>query len=128
MITKISIKKKIKKVRTKYTIKRNTFCGHPLCLDCFKRINEFDNGACPICRSYYRETGDINADIWEEEITEEMVFDMIKRRDDGILPELVDWMGVVRQSVIADGLASLTDCRCEYTMNDESMFFGVVDF
>ena len=53
---------------------------------------------------------------------------MIRRRDDGILPELVDWMQVVRQSVIADGLASLTGCRREYTMNDESMFFGVVDF
>jgi len=47
--------------------KRNTFCGHPVCYECFETIAKSDNKTCPICRADYEEY-DIVCDEYEKSI------------------------------------------------------------
>lgn len=116
------LKKHIIKRKKHYTIKRNTFCGHPLCMECFKKICESDEPSCPMCRKLYTDTGDI--EIVEEypNITDDMIRDMIKNYDDALL-DIVDIDALITQAIIADGIPHLLQLRC-FVDDDEHNFIA----
>lgn len=53
--------------------RKNTFCGHPICYECFDTIIRSNNKTCPICRSDYEDNDVIcyeNEKLVEEEYIE----------------------------------------------------------
>ena len=115
-------KKKILKTSKTICVKRNTYCGHPLCIECFKTICNSDNVKCPMCRTDYEETGDVEINEWGEELTIEDITDMADRQDD-MLMDMVDIDDLIRQSVCVDGWSHML--RCEgFVYDDCDYFFG----
>ena len=117
--------KKILKTTKKICIKRNTYCGHPLCLDCFKTIceNKYET-ICPICRGNYRNTGDLIKNCESHYLKDKDIYDMIDNKDSMLL-YMVDIPKLVTQSVIAGGYKHLFMCKgFAIDDNNKEMFFG----
>ncbi len=115
--------KKILKTTKTICVKRNTYCGHPICITCFKTICNSNNVSCPMCRVEYEETGDVYINEYTTEITEKCVFDMIESKDDMLL-DMVDYDKLIEQSVIADGYAHLLHME-GFTYEDDMFFIGL---
>jgi hypothetical protein len=117
------LKKHIIKRKIYHTIKRNTFCGHPLCMDCFKKIcDDTDEPSCPMCRKKYQDTGDIEMEEEYPNLTDDMIRDMIRTYDDALL-DIVDIDALITQAIIADGIPHLLQLRC-FVDDDEHNFIA----
>jgi hypothetical protein len=119
-------KKILKKTKT-FCIKRNTYCGHPLCLDCFKTICKSGNTKCPMCRQDYNDTGDVAITDRAEEITEQVVRDMMANNDD-MLFDMVNIPAIINQQIISDGLASVLGINSISSYSNdtnETYYFGL---
>lgn len=114
--------KKILKTTKTICVKRNTYCGHPICMTCFKTICNSCNVSCPMCRENYEDTGDVEIDEWTTEITQDEITEMRQRKDDMLL-DMVYLDPLIEQSVIADGWSHML--RCEgFVLEDCDFFFG----
>tara|TARA_R110000787_G_scaffold79439_3_gene173618 strand:- start:1526 stop:2410 length:885 start_codon:yes stop_codon:yes gene_type:complete len=114
--------KKIIKKTKKLVIKRNTYCGHPLCLECFKTICEGDKICCPTCRVDYEydlEQGTLALDI-------EIINKMIEQRDDYLI-EICDVNAVVEQALYSDGYDGLLCCE-GFVIENDDWFFGLKEY
>jgi hypothetical protein len=115
-------KKKILKTTKTICVKRNTYCGHPICIECFKTICNSDNVKCPMCREDYEETGDVEINEWGEVLTIEDITNMADRQDDMLL-DMVYIDELIEQSICADGWSHML--RCEgFVYEDCDYFFG----
>ena len=88
--------KKVSKTITKCVIKRNTFCGHPLCMDCFNTISSLPTCACPVCRGNYTIQGDIVVQSEHRPLTEADVVEMLEDCDEDLL-NMVNFTRVIKQ-------------------------------
>ena len=114
--------KKILKTTKTICVKRNTFCGHPICMKCFKTICNSCNVSCPMCRENYEDTGDVEIDEWDDTLNEEELIEMVENQDDMLL-DMVDLDPLIEQSVIADGWEHML--RCEgFCLQGDTFFFG----
>lgn len=114
--------KKILKTKKTICVKRNTYCGHPICIECFKTICNSCNVSCPMCRENYEDTGDVDIDEWTSELDVDDVIEMVDSQDD-MLKDIVDVDALIEQSVCADGWSHML--RCEgFVYDDCDYFFG----
>lgn len=117
--------KKIIKTKRNIVIKRNTYCGHPICMECFKSICEGCNVSCPICRVDYEETGDVEITTTGVSLDIKDIEAMIEGGDDYLF-EVVDIDAVVNQAIISDGYKHLLRCEgLEIDDDDEYWFCGL---
>ena len=116
--------KKILKTTKTICVKRNTYCGHPICIDCFKTICNSNAVRCPMCRTDYEETGDVEIIEHIEDIDMDTIEEMMKNEDD-MLMEMVDIESVIDQSVLVDGYTHLLHIEGFINDNDPDFFFGV---
>lgn len=121
------LKKHIIKRKIYHTIKRNTFCGHPLCMDCFKKIcDDNDEPSCPMCRKLYTDTGDIEMEEEYPNLTDDMIRDMIRTYDDALL-DIVDIDALITQAIIADGLPHLLHLETFIDDDGRNFIAGIQD-
>ncbi len=119
-------RKVLKKTKT-FTIKRNTYCGHPICMTCFDKCCEELEPKCPMCRKKYQDTGDrvVETIATQTPISEEIAQDLFRFQDPNLF-DFVDVERLIRQSVVSDGLEHLLGLQgfCETTMyyGDEYLF------
>ena len=116
-------KKVLRRTKT-ICVKRNTYCGHPLCLTCFKTICNSSNVCCPCCRTNYEDSGDVYINESTHILSDEDINDMIDNEDD-MLYDMVDINALVDQSICADGLGHLLGC--DFVVENDEMLFGVDD-
>lgn len=114
-------KKILRRTKT-ICVKRNTFCGHPICLGCFKTICNSNNVKCPCCRTDYEESGDVYINEDTHFLNDDDINDMIENEDD-MLYDMIDINALVDQSITADGLGHLLGCS--YVIENDDMLFGV---
>ena len=100
------IRQKVVKTIKNICVKRNTYCGHPLCIECFKNICNSNKVCCPICREDYEESGDVMIHHREIELDNDTILEMIEEQDHRLL-EVVDIEALVEQSITADGYEHL---------------------
>ena len=114
--------KKILKTTKSIVVKRNTYCGHPICMNCFKTICNSCNVSCPMCRENYLDTGDVEIEEWTTEITQDEIAEMRERQDDMLL-DMVNIEPLIQQSIYADGWSHML--RCDgFVLEDCDFFFG----
>ncbi len=121
-------RKVLKKTKT-FTIKRNTYCGHSLCITCFNKCCEDEKPKCPICRKLYSETGDRVIEMVEHHtnISTEIAQDLFRFQDENLF-DLVDIERLVSQSILVDGIGHLLKLEgFEYTgmYGGSEYYFGV---
>ena len=121
--TRKLINKKIIKITKTVCVKRNTYCGHPLCIECFNGIcRPGDKNICPICRADYVDTGDITTTESQEEIGFEEVEEMMEGQDER-LKEIVDIEALVAQMVVSEGLSEQLGIR-DYKTAEHMRYAG----
>lgn len=119
-------RKVLKKTKT-FTIKRNTYCGHPVCMTCFDKCCEELEPKCPMCRKTYQETGDrvVETINTQTPISIEIAQDLFRFQDPNLF-DFVDVERLIRQSVISDGLEHLLHlngyCITELYFGEEYLF------
>lgn len=109
-------------------IKRNTFCGHPLCIDCFDTICESDNKCCPMCRKDYEETGDIDISTHRLNIDDDYISGLQSNCETDELCELVCMKDLIDGLLHFGGWASVLDAKwydSNFLENDEEYLFIV---
>jgi len=100
-------KKILKKTKT-FTIKRNTYCGHPICMTCFEKCCAEDDPKCPMCRKKYQDTGDRVEEVVSRNypISTEIAQDLFRCEDEKLF-DFVDINRLINQAVYSDGLEHL---------------------
>jgi hypothetical protein len=107
----------MEKWESNYTIKRNTYCGHPICMKCFEKCCEENYPKCPMCRKEYGETGDIVKEIISTHIhISEEITQTLFRYSDPKLFDLVNIEGLIQQSVLSDGIENILRKRFNMTI------------
>ena len=113
--------KKILKTTKTICVKRNTYCGHPICLTCFKTICNSSNVSCPMCRKSYEDTGDVEINEYTETLTEEDIMEMIESKDD-MLYDMVDYDKMLEQAIYSDGYSGLLHFESIFEADDTYIF------
>ena len=117
-----------KKRMKKWTVvkdKRHTYCGHPLCLECFNTICRRDKPSCPQCRRSYEETGDIRITQWEETIDENYIVRLINEERNDLLLKISNVEAVVKQTLIfVESYAIELGCNDYANFDNNGVWFG----
>ena len=87
-------------------LKRRTFCGHPICYECFDTIIKCSKKECPLCRADYEEW-DLEVETYTTEVDEDEIREIQEENEVNTLLRMVNIDDLAVSIVSTDGYDGL---------------------